>query len=348
MSKKNIMLLFGGESSEHEVSLSSAENVYTAINPEKYNVDLCYIDKSGKWWLVSEVSEKPTDDNSRILVPILGTGEFMTHPGGKLIKPDVIFPVLHGRNGEDGTVQGLTQLMHIPIVGCDVTSSGVAMNKLACKGLLSANGIDIIPYRSHYDYQDIPDYDEIAKELGDTLFVKPARAGSSVGVSKVTSKEQLEHALYEAHSHDSIALIEKALTGKELEVAVLGTPPNHRTSGVGQIVPGDDFYSYDDKYADSSTAQVILDADINSDDKLRIKKSAEKAFEVLGGSGLSRIDYILSDDGSLYLMEVNTLPGFTNISMYPKLWQKEGVEYNELVDRLINEALVKWYNSYNI
>ncbi len=341
MSKKNIMLLFGGESSEHEVSLSSAKNVCTAIDSEKYKIDLCYIDRSGKWWLVPEVSKKDIDNNGRMLVPILGTGEFMIHPRGELIKPDVIFPVLHGRNGEDGTVQGLTQLLHVPIVGCDVTSSGIAMNKLACKGLLSANGVDIIPYRAHYDYQDTPDYDELAKELGHTLFVKPARAGSSVGVSKVTSKEQLEHALDEAHLHDSIALIEKAIIGKELEVAVLGTPPNHRTSGVGQIVPGDDFYSYDDKYADSSTAQVKLSADIMDDDRLRIKKSAEKVFEVLGGSGLSRIDYILSDDGSLYLMEVNTLPGFTNISMYPKLWQKEGVNYDELIDSLINEALIK-------
>ncbi len=339
MKKISVLLLFGGESSEHEVSVSSARNVHQAIDREKYSVDLCYIDESGGWWYVTEFTDQIATENCRQLLPVFGKATFMMQPSGQLLKPDVIFPILHGRNGEDGSVQGVAQLLHIPIVGCGVTASGIAMNKLACKAALEANNINVIPYISHYEYQAISDFDQLSSQLGDTLFVKPARAGSSVGINKVRNKEELQQALREAHKHDSIVLIERAITGQELEVAVLGTPPHHRVSGVGEIIPSKDFYTYEDKYASDSEAKVSVDANISAKNKERVRVASGRIFEILDCKGLSRIDYILGDDDTLYVMEVNTLPGFTDISMYPKLWQNEGISYKQLIDELIDDAV---------
>lgn len=339
MSKLNVLLLFGGESSEHEVSLSSAQNVYDAIDKQKYIVDLCYIDTDGKWWSVMEFADQISTDNCSQLLPVFGAGKFVAESDGRAVEPDVIFPILHGRNGEDGTVQGVAQLLHIPMVGCDVTASGIAMNKLACKAVLRANGVDVIPYTSHYEYQEVPNFDKLTLEFGDTLFVKPARAGSSVGVSKVGNQEELKQALDEAHQHDPIALIEKAIVGQELEVAVLGTPPHHRVSGVGEVIPGKDFYTYEDKYAADSMAKININADIPAKAKEQIRDTAKHIFQILDCKGLSRIDYILCDDGTLHVLEVNTLPGFTNISMYPKLWQQQGISYSQLIDQLITDAV---------
>lgn len=339
MSRTRVLLLFGGESSEHDVSISSARNVYAAIDDDIYDIDLCYIDRHGKWWLLESFDIRIDASDASQLLPVLGGRGFLTIPDGKAIKPDVIFPVLHGRNGEDGSVQGVAQLLHVPIVGCDVTASSIAMNKLAFKEILQANDIPVIPYVAHRVYDDMPDFGRLTMKLGNPLFVKPARAGSSVGVSKVYSESEFKEAIAEAHKHDSIALIEKAISGHELECAVLGTPPGHRVSGVGEIIPGDDFYTYEDKYASDSKAQVKTVADIDLKIKERIRDIAARTFEILDCSGLARVDYILGGDGSLYVMEVNTLPGFTNISMYPKLWRQEGIGYSELIRLLIDDAL---------
>ena len=339
MSRTRVLLLFGGESSEHDVSVSSARNVYAAIDDDIYDIDLCYIDRHGKWWLLDSFDMRVDTSDAPQLLPVLGSHGFLTIPDGKAIKPDVIFPVLHGRNGEDGSIQGVAQLLHIPIVGCDVTASSIAMNKLAFKEILQANDIPVIPYVAHRSYDNMPDFGKLTMKFGNPLFVKPAREGSSVGVSKVYSESEFKEAVAEAHKHDSIVLIEKAISGRELECAVLGTPPKHRVSGVGEIVPGDDFYTYEDKYASDSKAQVKTVADIDPETKERIRDIAARTFEILDCSGLSRVDYMLGNDGSLYVMELNTLPGFTNISMYPKLWRQEGISYSELIRLLIDDAL---------
>ena len=339
MSKIKVLLLFGGESSEHDVSISSAQNVYQAINKEKYHLSLCYIDPSGLWWYLSEFSDYKNTDTCQQLLPVLGKGQFVKKGDNQIVKPDVVLPILHGRNGEDGSVQGVAQLMHIPIVGCDVTASGIAMNKLSCKAVLQANNIDVIPYVSHYVYQDTPNFDELSAHLGDTLFVKPARAGSSMGVSKVRDQAELVLAIDEAHKHDSIALIERAISGHELETAVLGTPPHHKVSGVGEIIPGEDFYTYKDKYASNSKARVSISADISAHNKEKVRDIAGRVYELMDCRGLSRIDFMLSSNDVLYVMEINTLPGFTDISMYPRLWQNEGVSYSKLIDELINDAI---------
>ena len=339
MNRKQVLMLFGGESSEHDVSISSARNVYAAIDDDKYDVKLCYIDRAGKWWLLEEFSQNITTHNAPQLLPVLGGKSLITIPDQHVIQPDVVLPILHGRNGEDGSIQGLAQLLHIPIVGCEVTASGIAMNKLATKQILTANDVPNIPFEAHREYEDIPDFGRLTMRLGSPLFVKPARAGSSVGVSKVRNESEFKEALIEAHRHDPIALIEKAIAGRELEVAVLGTPPSHRVSGVGEVIPGEDFYTYDDKYAAGSGAQVIIDPGLDDGMRQAIQTTAMKVFEMLDCRGLARIDYILAENNTLYVLEVNTMPGFTNTSMYPKLWRQQGISYPQLIEQLIEDTL---------
>ncbi len=338
MNRTTVLLLFGGESSEHDISLSSARNVYAAIDDSKYEVNLGYIDRSGNWWLLESLDDESLQSTLQI-IPVLGSGVFVTLPHGQTLKPDVILPILHGKNGEDGSVQGLAQLLHIPIVGCDMFSSSISMDKVATKQILDANDIRTAPYVVHRSYEAQPDFSRLSVQLGVPMFVKPSRSGSSVGVSKVHSEQELVEAVSLAHAHDDTILIERGIAGRELEVAVLGNPPHHKTSGVGEIKPGDAFYSYDDKYASDSTSQAIISADLDESTKQKIKHEAAKIYAILGCKGLARIDFFLADDDTLYLNEVNTLPGFTNISMYPKLWRAEGISYSQLIDTLIQLAI---------
>jgi D-alanine-D-alanine ligase len=339
MDRTTVLVLFGGESSEHDVSVSSARNVYAAIDNTKFDVILGYIDTDGKWWLLDRFSNDINTHGAPQLAPVLGSGSFVSFPSSRIVKPDVILPILHGKNGEDGSVQGLAQLLHIPIVGCDMTSSSICMDKLATKEILSVHGIAIAPYEVHHRGDAVPDFNHLSMKLGSPMFVKPTRAGSSVGVSKVYSEEELNNALELAHEHDAVALIERGIAGRELEVAVLGNPPSHQTSSVGEIVPGEGFYSYDDKYKTSSTAKVVVPAELDGEVASRIRQLAGDVYAILGCSGLSRVDFFLANDGTIYVNEINTLPGFTNISMYPKLWREQGVSYSDLIERLITLAL---------
>ena len=338
MQRKTILLLFGGESSEHEVSISSARNVFAAIDDEKYDVVLGYIDAAGEWWRLDVFDEIIDTDGLQQLLPALGQQGFVTLPNQSIVKPDVILPILHGKNGEDGSVQGLAQLLHIPIVGCDITASAVGMDKIKTKEVLAAHHINVVPYEVHHASDEIPEFHKLSMTLGSPMFVKPARSGSSVGVSKVYSEDELVAALAIAHQHSDSVLIEQAIAARELEIAVIGTPPKHHVSAVGEIITGADFYSYDDKYNDG-TSRVQIPADIDMSLATRIQAQAGRIYELLGCKGLSRIDFFWSDDKVLYLNEINTMPGFTNISMYPKLWRHEGVTYSDLIEQLIVDAL---------
>ena len=339
MSRTTVLLLFGGESSEHEVSISSARNVYAAIDNAKFDVILGYIDRSGKWWLLDRFSSEINMHGAPQLAPVLGSGSFVSFPSSRIVKPDVILPILHGKNGEDGSVQGLAQLLHIPIVGCDMTSSAICMDKVATKEILAMHGIPIVPYVTFCRGDPALDFNHLSVELGVPMFVKPARAGSSVGVSKVHSEEELIAAIETALKHDDVVLVERGVAARELEVAVLGNPPHHQASVVGEIIVNDDFYSYDTKYSAGSAAQLAIPAAIDPDVASKIGQMADDVYATLGCRGLSRVDFFLADDGSLYVNEINTLPGFTNVSMYPKLWKHSGVSYAELIERLINLAL---------
>jgi len=340
MSRIKVLMLFGGESTEHTVSIASARNVFDALDATKYEVTLCYIDASGKWWQVRKIVDNKPDDADELL-PQLGHGTFVTKNGIQIVV-DVILPILHGRNGEDGAVQALAQLLHIPIVGCDMASSSLAMNKLATKRIVGASGIPIVDYRVHNVGDALPNFDLLSDSLGSTLFVKPVNAGSSVGVSKVTNQDDLEVSLDEAHRHDSVVLIEKAIDARELEVAVIGRRPNVETSVVGEIKPEGEFYSYESKYDDLSTSMVVIPAKILPELNDQLRGYASDVFDLLGCSGMARVDFFVDrKDGKVYLNEVNTIPGFTDISMYPKLWEHAGINYSTLIEKLITSALEK-------
>jgi D-alanine-D-alanine ligase len=339
MQRPSVLLLFGGESSEHDVSVSSARNVYAAIDDTKYDVTLGYIDEEGKWWLLERLDGTISVHGQPQLIPVLGSQSFVTLPSGKVITPDVILPILHGKNGEDGSVQGLAQLLHIPIVGCDLTASALCMDKIATKEIARANGIEVVAYETHRLGDTHPQFSQLSMKFGSPFFVKPARAGSSVGVSKVYSEEELTKALDEAHRHDEMVLIETGVTAREIEVALLGNPPYHEASIPGEIMPEGDFYSYDSKYGTSSRSELIIPASLEPETAQRIKTTALKVYELMGCRGLSRIDFFLQEDGRLYLNEVNTIPGFTNISMYAKLWRHDGISYSQLIERLLTLAM---------
>ncbi|HUC96349.1 MAG TPA: D-alanine--D-alanine ligase family protein, partial [Candidatus Saccharimonadales bacterium] len=257
------------------------------------------------------------------------------------ITPDVIFPALHGVNGEDGTVQGLVQLLHIPIVGSGVEASAVTMDKVTTKQLLEYNGVKTAPFEVHLSKEPFLSFHQLSEKLGSPLFVKPANEGSSVGVSKVKNDEELSVALTNAHKYDKKVLIEKAIIGRELEVGVLGSGAKIRVSGVGEVVADRDFYDFDSKYSTASQSRIIIPADLSSELSENIRSITKAAYSVLGCKGLARVDFLLSDDNEVYLNEANTLPGFTNISMYPKLWRQEGMTYGGLIDTLIIDALEK-------
>lgn len=335
MTKIRVLLAFGGESTEHEVSIASARNIFAALDDTKYEVNLCYISRDGRWQLVRDIEQ--LDGDHEMLTPQLGTGEFTTK--STAITPDVLVPILHGTNGEDGSVQGLAQLMHVPVVGCGILGSAICMDKEVAKRLLRAEGIGVTDGIVHYGSQAAPDYAALSADLGSTLFVKPARQGSSVGVHKVHTAGELTAALADAHSYDYKALIEGAVDGREIECAVLGNY-DPETSQPGEIKPGEEFYSYDDKYAEDSTAQVIVPADLPEDVIATVRETAIKAYRALECRGLARVDFFVTQDGVL-VNEINTLPGFTNISMYPKMWEAAGVSYPQLVDKLIALALEK-------
>jgi len=316
----------------------SASNVYAAMDDRKYDVHLCYIDRAGKWWLLEGWPANLQLHGGVQLAPVPGSSAFLTVPGNRPLHIDVLFPVLHGENGhEDGAVQGLANLTHIPVIGSGLGASAVCWDKLYTKQLLAQNGIPVVPYRVYRVGEAMPAYAEIVRDLGEPLFVKPTVAGSSIGVSKVHNEEEFTPAIREASKHGSVVLIEKAITDQELEVAVLGNPPEHQESGVGEIIPGEEFYSYEDKYAPDSSAQVKTKADISEERQREIQEIAHKAYQLIGCRGLARVDF-LSDEAGVYLNEFNTLPGFTNISQYPKLWQDQGISYAQLIDKLIQLA----------
>lgn len=347
--KIRVAVLCGGRSGEHEVSLVSGSSVAKALSPEKYDVALVGIDPKGNWRpietakvLSGEISPENLrlSEQKQLLEPRAYSSENFIDVGGKPF--DVIFPVLHGTYGEDGTVQGLLELANVPYVGSGVLGSSVGMDKDVSRRLLEHAGISVVPtlcFRSTDSLSIEEKVRAAAGRFGYPFFVKPANMGSSVGVHKVKSEEAGIAALKDAFSYDTKVLIEKAISARELECAVLdGTPP--AASGVGEIIPRHEFYSYEAKYLDENGAELKIPADLGEDQVKRIQECSLKAFEILELNGLARVDFFMDkSSGELYLNEVNTMPGFTKISMYPKLWQAAGIGYPELLDRLIQLAL---------
>ncbi|GHB14392.1 D-alanine--D-alanine ligase [Salinicola rhizosphaerae] len=352
MSKIRVGVICGGKSAEHEVSLQSAKNIVDALDRERYEVSVIGIDKHGQWHLnAADDFLLHADDPRRIalnpsqgdlaLVPGRHEGQMIAAESdhGALGQLDVIFPIVHGTLGEDGSLQGLLRMANLPFVGSGVLGSAVGMDKDVAKRLLRDAGIPVAPFitvtpRSVTDL----DFASVSAQLGSPLFVKPANQGSSVGVSRVDSAEAFDEAIELALSFDHKVLIESAIVGREIECAVLGNEAPE-ASACGEIVVTQGFYSYDTKYIDDDAATVAVPADIDPEASERIRDIAVRTFQVLECAGLARVDVFLTPAGDILVNEINTLPGFTRISMYPKLWQASGVSYSSLVTRLIELAL---------
>ncbi len=338
MTKLNVGLLYGGRSTEHEVSMRSAENILSVLDREKYDVTLIHISKAGEWLLApsNESIIDLNEDASAKKLTVRPSGQLEGLEGRRL---DVIIPVLHGTFGEDGTVQGLLELAEIPYVGCNVRSSAVCMDKDMTKRLLKLEGIgvaDSVLFK-HHEKDDV-DFAGVEAKLGLPMFVKPVNQGSSVGVSKVTDEESFHKALALAFQFDIKVIVERALKGREVEVSVLGNYDPF-VSVPGEIIPDDGFYSYDSKYLDENGAGLEIPAKMDDETIRNLQDVALKTFEALDCEGMARVDMFLLEDGQIFVNEVNTFPGFTSISMYPKLIRESGIGYGELVDRLIELAL---------
>ncbi|SNT29705.1 D-alanine--D-alanine ligase [Ekhidna lutea] len=335
---RNLLILCGGQSPEHEISVRSTKNILAAIDRSKYSITLIGISKAGMWKHLDEGQLLETVDEQGEGVKIVpGASHCFETQHGKLPGFDVCFPILHGPNGEDGTIQGLLRLMNIPFVGPSVLASAASMDKDVTKRLLRDSGLMVANWILIHKGEGTPSFEEVEKQLGSVVFVKPANMGSSVGVHRVTNKEEWDVAISDALAYDKKVLVEQAINGRELECAVLGND-NPKATGVGEVQSGD-FYSYEEKYASGSDAEIVIPAKIDEKYLPALKQTAVKAYKVLDCEGLARVDMFLTEEGTILVNEINTIPGFTSISMYPKLWEEEGLSYADLIDRLIELAI---------
>ncbi|HEO8420238.1 D-alanine--D-alanine ligase [Niallia sp. FSL W8-0635] len=352
--KKKLGLLYGGKSAEHKVSMQTAMAVIKALDTDKYDIHPIYISESGEWVRgpqlmgpVENVKELAFTAQTQIGSNALSTTLFQANEEASL---DVIFPLLHGPNGEDGTVQGLLELLNLPYVGNGVLASSAGMDKVIMKNIFEVAGLNQVNYNSFIrsDWQNDKNaaYDRVEKELGFPCFVKPANLGSSVGISKCTTREELETAFIEAFQFDRKVIVEEGLTAREIEVGVLGND-HPEVSVAGEIVPKKDFYDYKAKYEDGDTA-LIIPAEVTESEYAAIKADAIKAFKALDCSGLVRADFFLTKEGKVYINEVNTMPGFTPFSMFPLLWKHTGLEYDELINKLVDLAVERHTEKQNI
>ena len=355
MSRKiRVGVIFGGRSGEHEVSLMSAQSVMKALDHQKYDVVMIGIDRQGRWLTgdVTAALESGAEGAARpaALIPdpqssaLLEVAEDETHSASfsQVAELDVIFPILHGPYGEDGTVQGLLELAGIPYVGAGVVGSAVGMDKAVFKAVMEAHSLPVLPWRLVLasEWREQPDkiLDDVENALAYPLFTKPANLGSSVGVNKCRDRNELAAGLVEAARYDRRVVVEQGIQARELEVSVLGNDVPE-ASVIGEIRPRRDFYDYVAKYI-SDDSELIIPAELQPDVADEIRSMAVRAFKAIDCAGMARVDFLLDKgDGRVYINELNTIPGFTRISMYPKLWEATGLGYPELLDRLISLAL---------
>lgn len=351
MEKLSVALIFGGKSGEHDVSRVSASSIFKHINKEKYDVHTIGITKDGNWIYYNGSAEDMAngewenlaDNNVKInLIPNGNSKVGLEFKDGSFKKIDVLFPVLHGPYGEDGKIQGVFEISNIPYVGCGVLASSVGMDKLICKKVFSQIGLPQVNYtytnKWEFNLNKEKELDKIESELNYPVFVKPANMGSSVGISKACNREELLKGINEALKHDTRIVLEQGINAREMEVAVLGND-DVKASIAGEIIPAKDFYDYEDKYVNGAS-KLEIPAKVDEITMESIRNMAINAFKGIDGSGLSRVDFFIDKEtDEIYINEINTLPGFTNISMYPKLWDATGIQYTDLIDKLIQLAI---------
>jgi D-alanine-D-alanine ligase len=343
-----IALIYGGQSAEHEVSLRSARSIFDAMDRSKYDPVPILITQQGSWYCMPAEaasfapSTNPAQSNRLIFSPDPQHKGFLKLEGESGIQPmhvDLVFPVLHGTYGEDGTIQGLLEMAHMPYVGCGVLASAVGMDKILMKKAFRENGLNVGPYFWFFRSEWESDPDKITAKLKSAhfpLFVKPANLGSSVGISKVSEPSGFASAVNLAASYDRKILVEDGIEGRELEVSVLGNE-HPEASLPGEVISHSSFYDYEEKYL-KDTAELVIPAELPADMRQKAQEAAIIAFRAVDGSGLGRVDMFLTPDNRVVVNEINTLPGFTSISMYPKLWEATGLPYAQLVDKLVELA----------
>lgn len=350
--KIKVAIIFGGRSAEHEVSIQSAKNVYNSLDKNKYEIILIGIDRRGRWLLNQPAQLLLTSSNPKLARLNKSSKQVLLvqkNRSAKLVSVsnnqnmgsvDVAFPVLHGPYGEDGTIQGMLKLLNIPFVGASVLGSALGMDKDAMKRLLNHAGIPTAKFLVFQHNQPIK-FNAVVRKIGLPFFIKPANLGSSVGITKVKSEKEFKKAVKEAFTFDSKILIEEYIEGREIECSVLGNE-NPVASIPGEILPTHEFYSYSAKYIDENGAILKAPADLPKKLVKKVQELAIKTFKTLCCEGMARVDFFLKENGEVIVNEINTIPGFTNISMYPKLWEASGISYTKLVDRLIQLALERF------
>ncbi|HKP84469.1 MAG TPA: D-alanine--D-alanine ligase family protein [Blastocatellia bacterium] len=350
--KTRVGVIFGGRSGEHEVSLRSAESVINAIDKSRYEVIPIGITQEGRWLISGDAKamlpQTVMASNNHQQVAIIGdpTRRGLTRLDAGAVEPlDVVIPVLHGTYGEDGTIQGLLEMAGVPYVGCGVLASATGMDKIVMKQLFTQAGLTVVDYEwfLRSSWEESPDaiIERISGSPGFPVFVKPANLGSSVGISKAKSKEELRASINDAARYDRRVIVERAVIGREIEVSILG---NDRpvASLPGEIITGHEFYDYEDKYIDTAS-RTEVPARLPKKISERIQRDAVKAFQAIDGSGLARVDFFVErKTNRVIINEINTMPGFTSISMYAKMWAASGISYTELIDRLIALAIERY------
>lgn len=337
MAKQTLVLLYGGRSAEREVSVLSAESVMKAINYDNFLVKTYFISQEGDFYKSQEFNQKP-QDSTKLMTNASKDNSLKIKASDIYEENAVVFPVLHGPMGEDGSIQGFLEILKMPYVGTDILSSSVAMDKITTKRVLESAGVPQVAYTVYIEGEDLEvTIAESMEKLTFPIFVKPANMGSSVGISKAESEDDLRAAITLALKYDSRILIEQGLVAREIEVGLLGNTKVASTLP-GEVVKDVAFYDYNAKYIDNKITMAIP-AEIDSEIVSNMRQYAEQAFRAIGGCGLSRCDFFLTEDGNIYLNELNTMPGFTQWSMYPLLWENMGLSYSDLIEKLV--ALAK-------
>jgi len=341
--KLRVGIIFGGKSAEHEISLQSARNIFQFMDREKYKIVLIFIDKKGRWYL----NESPK--NSSFTEFKKGKNILLNFSQEKPFEQiDVAFPVLHGPYGEDGTIQGLFKTANIPFVGTGVLGSAISMDKDITKRLLREAGIPIVKFLTlHRSLIKETSFKTVKDKIGLPFFIKPANTGSSIGINKVKKEEEFLASLKEAFQYDNKILLEEAIQGREIECSVLGNE-NPIASLPGEIIPRYEFYSYKAKYLDEKGAILKIPAELPANLTTQIQNLSLKVFKLLECKGMARVDFFLKNNQEIIVNELNTIPGFTRISMYPKLWEASGISYPQLIERLIQLAFERFKNEKRI
>lgn len=351
--KKNIAFVCGGKSPEHEISIRSIKNIVEALDRNRFDATLIMISKEGSWYhasspdvlkSLSSLSDKtrPAELKACTLAVLEGHGCLYVLDSGRKITLDAVFPVMHGSFGEDGTLQGMIRMMGLPLVGCDVLASAAGMDKDVMKRLFKEAQIPSSKYILLTQARPFT-YQQLVDQLGSPFFIKPANAGSSVGAHKIKNSQDFKEKLQDSFRYDGKVLAEEFMEGREVECSVLGHSFTARASVPGEIIPQHEFYSYEAKYLDDNGAIIKIPADLRPDTQKQIQELAVKVFETFLCEGMTRVDFFVrKKDGQVFVNELNTIPGFTSISMYPKMWEASGLSYKNLISQLIDLGLEKY------